>query len=81
VVLGAGRPDPRLSREPVSGFRVNMLTAVSNAGRLRFQLSVGSFSDQLFIDFLGRLLQDCGGRKIHFIVHGHPVHRAKLVSA
>jgi hypothetical protein len=35
----------------------------------------------VFIDFLGRLLRDCGGRKVHLIVDGHPVHRAKLVSA
>jgi hypothetical protein len=35
----------------------------------------------VFIDFLGRLLRDCGGRKVHLIVDGHPVHRAKAVSA
>jgi transposase len=34
----------------------------------------------VFIDFLRRLLRDCGGRKVHLIVDGHPVHRAKLVS-
>ena len=42
-----------------------MLSVVSNAGGLRFQLFVGSFSDRLFIDFLGQLLRDCG-RKVHF---------------
>jgi transposase len=61
--------------------RVNMISAVSNAGMLRFRLFVGSFSGRVFIDFLGRLLRDCGGRKVHLIVDGHPVHRAKLVSA
>jgi hypothetical protein len=35
----------------------------------------------VFIDFLGRLLRDCGGRKVHLIVDGHPAHRARLVSA
>jgi transposase len=35
----------------------------------------------VFIDFLRRLLRDCGGRRVHLIVDGHPVHRAKLVSA
>jgi hypothetical protein len=29
----------------------------------------------------GRLLHDSGGRKVHLVVDGHPVHRAKLVSA
>jgi transposase len=42
---------------------------------------VGSFTGAVFIDFLGRLLRDCGGRKVHLIVDGHPVHRAKAVSA
>jgi transposase len=62
-------------------FRVNMISAVSNAGMLRFRLFVGSFTGAVFIDFLRRLLGDCGGRKVHLIVDGHPVHRAKLVSA
>jgi transposase len=62
-------------------FRVNMISAISNAGMLRFRLFVGSFSGRVFIEFLGRLLRDCGGRKVHLIVDGHPVHRAKLVSA
>jgi DDE superfamily endonuclease len=35
----------------------------------------------VFLDLLGRLLRDCGGRKLHLILDGHPVHRARLVSA
>jgi transposase len=62
-------------------FRVNMISAISNAGMLRFRLFVGPFNGRVFIDFLGRLLRDCRGRKVHLIVDGHPVHRAKLVSA
>jgi DDE superfamily endonuclease len=62
-------------------FRVNMLSAVSNGGMLRFRLFTGSFTGAVFIDFLGRLLRDCGGRKVHLIVDGHPVHRAKAVNA
>jgi transposase len=62
-------------------FRVNMISAVSNGGMLRFRLFTGSFSGPVFIDFLRRLGRDCGGRKVHLIVDGHPVHRAKAVSA
>jgi transposase len=62
-------------------FRVNMVSAVSNAGMLRFRLFTGSFRGPVFIDFLRRLLRDCGGGKVHLIVDGHPVHRAKAVSA
>jgi transposase len=58
-----------------------MIGAVSNAGMLRFRLFTGSFTGAVFIDFLRRLLRDRGGRKVHLIVDGHPVHRAKAVSA
>ena len=57
-----------------------MLSAISNAGRLRFRLFTGSFNGPVFIDFLGRLLRDCGGRKVHLIVDGHPVHRSQAVT-
>jgi transposase len=82
----AGRSWAPVGQTPVikrtgKRFRVNMLSAISNAGMLRFRLFVGSFNGQVFIDFLRRLLRDCGGRKVHLIVDGHPVHRAKLVSA
>jgi transposase len=82
----AGRSWAPVGQTPVikrtgKRFRVNMISAISNAGRLRFRLFTGSFNGQVFIDFLGRLLRDCGGRKVHLIVDGHPVHHAKLVSA
>jgi transposase len=82
----AGRSWAPIGQTPVikrtgKRFGVNMLSAISNAGRLRFRLFVGSFNGPVFIDFLGRLLRDCGGRKVHLIVDGHPVHHAKLVSA
>jgi transposase len=62
-------------------FRVNLISAISNAGMLRFRLFTGSFTGAVLIDFLRRLLRECGGRKVHLIVDGHPVHRAKAVSA
>jgi transposase len=82
----AGRSWAPVGQTPVikrtgKRFRVNMLSAISNAGMLRFRLFVGSFNGPVFIDFLRRLLRDCGGRRVHLIVDGHPVHRAKLVSA
>jgi transposase len=82
----AGRSWAPVGQTPVikgtgKRFRVNMISAVSNAGMLRFRLFTGSFTGAVFIEFLGRLLRDCAGRKVHLIVDGHPVHRAKLVSA
>jgi len=84
--VAAGRSWAPVGQTPVikrtgKRFRVNMISAISNAGMLRFRLFTGSFTGRVFIDFLGRLLRDCGGRKVHLIVDGHPVHRAKLVSA
>ena len=82
----AGRSWAPVGRTPVikrtgKRFRVNMISAISNQGLLRFRLFTGSFTGAVFIDFLRRLLGDCQGRKVHLIVDGHPVHRAKLVSA
>ena len=82
----AGRSWAPIGQTPVikrtgKRLRVNMISAISNQGRLRFRLFTGSFTGAVFIDFLGRLLRDCGGRRVHLIVDGHPVHRAKLVSA
>jgi transposase len=81
----AGRSWAPIGQTPVikrtgKRFRVNMISAISNAGMLRFRLFTGSFTGPVFIDFLRRLLRDCGGRRVHLIVDGHPVHRAKLVS-
>src|SRR5215213_7332577 len=82
----AGRSWAPVGQTPVikgtgKRFRVNMISAISNAGMLRFRLFTGSFTGAVFIEFLRRLLRDCDGRKVHLIVDGHPVHRAKLVSA
>jgi transposase len=82
----AGRSWAPVGQTPVitrtgKRFRVNMISAISNQGLLRFRLVTGSFTGAVVIDFLGRLLRDCQGRKVHLIVDGHPVHRAKRVSA
>jgi transposase len=82
----AGRSWAPVGQTPVikrtgKRFRVNMISAISNVGMLRFRLFVGSFTGPVFIDFLRRLLRDVAGRKVHLIVDGHPVHRAKLVGA
>ena len=82
----AGRSWAPVGQTPVikgtgKRFRVNMISAISNAGMLRFRLFTGSFTGVVFIDFLRRLLRDCGERKLHLIVDGHRVHRAKSVGA
>jgi transposase len=84
--VAAGRSWAPVGQTPVvrrtgKRFRVNMISAISAGGLLRFRLFTGSFTGPVFIDFLRRLLRDSGGRKVHLIVDGHPVHHAKRVSA
>jgi transposase len=81
----AGRSWAPIGQTPVvkrtgKRFGVNLLSAISGEGLLRFRLFVGSFAGPVLVDFLRRLLRDLAGRKVHLVLDGHPVHRAKLVS-
>lgn len=60
-------------------FSLNMISAIGNDGTLRFSLFQGKFNQQVFTDFLDRLIRQHPARKVHLIVDGHPSHRAKLV--
>lgn len=63
---------------PGDRFRCNMISAVTNRGRLNFMVFKDSFRVQVFLDFLSRLVRQTG-RKVFLIVDGHSVHRAKAV--
>jgi transposase len=58
---------------------VNMVSAISPRGELRFRVHEGKMNAGKFIDFLKALLDSVPG-KIFLIVDGHPVHKAKKVS-
>jgi transposase len=63
-------------------FALNMISAISAQGALRFAVFTGSFTAAGFIAFLQRLLHDAGQRgsgPVFCIVDGHPVHRAQAV--
>jgi len=57
---------------------VNMVSAVTAQGALRFATYQGSFTADSFIDFCTRLLHDADG-PVFLVVDGHPTHRAKKV--
>jgi len=57
-------------------FSVNMVSAVTAKGALRFAVYDEKFTAKLFIDFCKRLLHDADG-PVYLIVDGHPTHRAK----
>lgn len=59
---------------------VNMISTVTNTGKLRFMIYDGSFNAQVFIRFLSRLIRS-SPKKIHLIVDNLRVHHAKLVKA
>jgi len=56
-------------------FSVNMISAISAKGALRFAVYEGSTTAKAFINFCQRLLHDAPG-PVYLIVDGHPAHRA-----
>src|SRR3954454_8219632 len=63
-------------------FGLNMISAISAQGALRFAVFTGTLTAAGFIAFLRRLLHDAGQRgsgPVFVIVDGHPVHRAHAV--
>jgi DDE superfamily endonuclease len=79
ALLGAGRPDPG---HQADGKRFGATCSAPSLTR-----GWGGFASLWVVHrgnvgrLLRRLRRDCGGRRVHLIVDGHPVHRAKLVSA
>jgi transposase len=59
-------------------FSVNMVSAVTAKGALRFAVFEGTTTAASFIAFCKRLLHDAPG-PVYLIVDGHPSHRAKAV--
>ena len=78
----AGRTWAPVGRTPVvtaTGQRVgiNMISAITPSGQVRFQLVEGNFTAAKFIEFCKRLLNATA--PVFLIVDGHPTHRAKAV--
>lgn len=60
-------------------FSLNMISAISARGALRFMVVKGGVGAAVFIRFLKRLIHGAQ-RPIFLIVDGHPAHRAKAVT-
>ena len=80
----AGRTYGRRGQTPVvpgtgQRFRCNVISAVSNRGRLAFMVFRHGFNAGTFLRFLRRLLR-LATRRVFLIVDGHPAHRAKRVT-
>jgi transposase len=59
-------------------FGCNMISTITNRGRLTFMVFKERFIGSVMIDFLRRLIKQ-NERKIFLIVDGHPVHRSRQV--
>jgi len=59
-------------------FSLNMISAISNRGDLKFMIIKGRFNSKVFVDFLCRMLKG-ESNKIFLIVDGHSVHKSKMV--
>ena len=79
----SGRTWGRKGRTPLaetSGnrFGVNAMSAISREGQMYFTVFRQSFATEVFIDFLGRVIDTFEG-KTRLVVDGHSVHRSKRV--
>lgn len=59
-------------------FGLNMISAISARGLLRFMVVKGKVNGPKYIEFLQRLIHNAP-RPIFLIVDGHPVHKARTV--
>jgi transposase len=59
---------------------VNLISAVTAKGKLRFAAYDGHLNASVFIDFCRRLLHDALS-PVFLVLDGHPVHRSKAVKA
>lgn len=69
-------PEMRVSGER---FRVNMVSTITNGGKVRFMTYPSTLTAAVFLVFLQRLLRGAR-RKIFLILDRHPAHEAEAVS-
>jgi transposase len=80
-----GRTYGKIGKTPVvevSGkrFRTNMISTITNRGKLRFMVFNERFTTSVFIEFLKRLIK--GSKQMIFLIlDGHPVHKSKKVTS
>lgn len=80
----AGRSYGRIGQTPVvektgKRFSCNMISTITNQGRLAFMIFKERFTAEVLIKFLRRLVRH-SGRKVFLILDGHPVHRSRKVA-
>jgi len=61
-------------------FGCNAITAITNHGNLSFSVFEGRFTNEVFQDFLERIVKQQAGQKILLIVDRHSVHKSKCIA-
>ena len=56
-------------------FALNVISAVNRRGALRFMCVEGKVNADVFIEYLGRLVESAG-HPVYLVVDGHPTHKA-----
>lgn len=79
----AGRSYGRSGQTPVvlgtgKRCRCNLISTLTNRGKLCFKVFTQRFDTKVMLDFLRRLIRH-STQKVFLIVDGHPVHRARAV--
>lgn len=83
LTLPAGRSYGRSGQTPVvlgtgKRFRCNLISTLTNRGKLCFQVFTQRFDSAVMLDFLRRLVRQ-STQKVFLIVDGHPVHKSRVV--
>ncbi len=61
-------------------FGINMISSITNQGKVRFMLYKETMTSKVFIKFLSRLVKDCKN-KVFLILDNLRVHHSKIVTA
>lgn len=61
--------------------KANMISSVTNQGKLRFMFYEGRFNQHVLMKYLKRLIKDAKGRPLFVILDNHPSHHGKLLKA
>ena len=59
-------------------FSCNMISSITNLGKLRFMIFQENFTEDVFLEFLKRLVRQCD-RNVFLIVDNHRAHKSKKV--
>ena len=60
-------------------FSCNMISTITNLGKLTFMVFHESFTSEVFLKFLKRLIRH-SNRKVFLIVDNHSAHKSKIVN-